>query len=168
MKKITASLLLVIAIFLLASCSVQENMISYLSTIFSKQYWDFIGYAQIDAKGDPYAYQRKLLEAKDVAIAEAYALAAKTVYGFHISENITVQNYALEKRLETELDTFVHGAHLIGWYEDRDKLMVIAVVRIYKKDLSKLLNRKILEQTATYYDTTKNEIEEIYHKMLGK
>ncbi|HCZ06005.1 MAG: outer membrane protein FlgP [Thermotogota bacterium] len=145
MKKRLFIIFLTLMLFLLTSCGGREQQSTGVSV--SKEtghYWDFVGYAPIIYKpGDNYTLA--VLKAKDVAINEAYTLAVKTLMGFTIAGGTKVEDYMLQKKISIEtFSHFVRGFQVVEWREDRERLMVVAVVRVYKRDLDKFLGVSVV------------------------
>ena len=152
MKKMIFSLMLLAGLVWFFGCSASQPSKpgGTVTTVETKAYWDFYGYAPIMYKQGE-SYQLALLKAKDVAINEAYTLAVKTLVGFTIKGGSTVEDYMLTKKISREsFNAFVRGMRVLEWYEDREKLMVIAVVRVYKRDLENFLGVPVVTPPGSF------------------
>ncbi len=143
--------LLLLLVFL-SGCGGQNQVASTgeLMTKETNYYWDFVGYAPIIYRtGDDYALA--LLKAKDVAINEAYALAVKTLLGFTVAGGTRVEAYVLQKKISVEFfSQFVRGFQVLEWREDRERFMVVTVVRVYKKDLDEFLGVPVVTPSGVF------------------
>ena len=145
-------ILLPVLIWLMGCSASQPNTTpgGVVTTVETREYWDFYGYAPIMYRQGE-NYQLALLKAKDVAINEAYTLAVKTLVGFTIAGGSTVEDYMLTKKISKErFNAFVRGMRVLEWYEDRERLMVIAVVRVYKRDLEDFLGVPVVPPSGTF------------------
>jgi len=143
--------LLMLLVFL-SGCGGQKQVASAGESMTkeTRYYWDFVGYAPIIYKtGDNYALA--LLKAKDVAINEAYTLAVKTLLGFTVAGGTRVEDYMLQKKISVEVfSQFVRGFQVVEWREDRERFMVVAVVRVYKKDLDEFLGVPVVAPPGVF------------------
>ncbi len=152
MKKfLLFSLIVGVVAMLMISCTAPKSQVGLFgglkygaNTAHGEDFWDFVGYGPVSNDPSKSEAQKKL-EALDVATAYAQLAAVEAIWGFEIEGNVTVKNYALQnKEVEKNVEAFVRGLMPIKKeFAPKDNVWVVTV-RVYKKDLEKLLGKTII------------------------
>jgi len=144
-----------ILVMMVVSCTAPKSQVGLFGglkygagTAHGTDFWDFVGYGPV--LDDPNKSEAlKKLEALDVATAYAQLAAVEAIWGFELEGNVTVKNYALQnKEVEKNVNAFVKGLMPIKKeFAPEDNVWVVTV-RVYKKDLEKLLGKTIITAPA--------------------
>lgn len=148
-------IVVVILAMIAVSCTAPKSQVGLFgglkygaSTAHGTDFWDFVGYGPVSDDPDKSEALKKL-EALDVATAYAQLAAVEAIWGFELEGNVTVKNYVLQnKEVEKNVNAFVKGLMPISKeFAPEDNVWVVTV-RVYKKDLEKLLGKTVITASA--------------------